>query len=105
MNFFERYLQPACSQPQDISVTPESSAFSQYSLQYLLSFSAIHSQTPCAHFLLSAINPPCFSFDSNHWGLSAMLEPRLRLVKHLEFALSSSLACNGSLKAELRTLS
>ena len=57
------YLQPACSQPQDISVTPASSAFSQYSLQYLLSCSAAHSQTPCAHFLSSAIPPPLFSFD------------------------------------------
>ena len=49
------YRQPGCSQPQRISITPVSSAFSQYSLQYLLSLSAVHSHTPCAHFSFSAM--------------------------------------------------
>ena len=41
--------QPACSQPQPISITLDLSASSQYSLQYLLSFSGGQSHAPCAH--------------------------------------------------------
>lgn len=59
------YLQAACSQLQAISVTPDFSAFSQYSPQYLLSLIAGHSHGPWAHFLLSAIkHPPAFSIEN-----------------------------------------
>jgi hypothetical protein len=83
------YLQPACSQPQRISVTPESSAFSQYSPQYLLSLSAIHSQTACAHFLSSAITTPLFSID-HCWGLKSNARTATGTGQATELVLSSS---------------
>jgi hypothetical protein len=58
------YRQFGCSQPQEISITPESSAFSQYSLQYLLSARALHPQTPWAHLSFSAIPLPAFSINA-----------------------------------------
>jgi len=64
--------QPACSQPQPISITFDLSAFSQYSLQYLLSCSAGQSHAPCAHFLelVSAIAATSFAF---RWGMAFRL--------------------------------
>ena len=44
-----RQRHDGCSQPQPISVTPDFSAFSQYSLQYLLSFAAAQPHEPCLH--------------------------------------------------------
>ena len=41
--------QPSCSQPQPISITPDFSAFSQYSPQYLLPSSGRQSQAGWAH--------------------------------------------------------
>ena len=43
------FQQPSCSQPQPISITPDFSAFSQYSPQYLLPSSGRQSQAGCAH--------------------------------------------------------
>src|SRR5213082_175449 len=44
-----RAQQPACSQPQPISITLDFSASSQYSLQYLLPCSGGQSHAGCAH--------------------------------------------------------
>ena len=46
-----RDQQPSCSQPHPISITPDFSAFSQYSPQYLLPSSGRQSQAGCAHLL------------------------------------------------------
>jgi hypothetical protein len=53
-------------------VTFESSAFLQYSLQYLLSFVALQSQTPCAHFSFSAISPTLLSWSTSRSIISAL---------------------------------
>ena len=46
-----RNQQPSCSQPHPISITPDFSAFSQYSPQYLLPSSGRQSQAGWAHLL------------------------------------------------------
>ena len=43
--------QPSCSQPHPISITPDFSAFSQYSPQYLLPSSGRQSHAGWAHLL------------------------------------------------------
>jgi hypothetical protein len=61
--------QGGCSQPQPISRTPDFSASSQYSLQYLLPSSGGHMQTPCLHFPVAS-----WAIESNLLTLQASRE-------------------------------